>query len=76
MNKQAIIERTVNAIMHLPEARAAEISTFADFIFKRHEESKLAESVQELTAEGEAFRFLEEDEEIYSLADLQEVFNG
>lgn len=76
MNKQAIIERTVNAIKHLPEDKAEEISTFADFIFKRYEESKLAENIQELASESETFQFLEEDEEIYLLSDLKEIFNG
>ncbi|MET4082359.1 bisphosphoglycerate-independent phosphoglycerate mutase (AlkP superfamily) [Pedobacter sp. UYP30] len=76
MNRQAIIERTVNAIKLLPEDKAAEISTFVDFVFKRYEESQVTESIQKLASESEAFRFLEEDEEIYSLADLKEVFNG
>lgn len=76
MEKQVIIDRTVNTIKLLPKDKAAEILTFADFIFKQYEESQLTEHVTRLYSESQAFQFLEEDEEIYSLADLKEVYNG
>ncbi len=50
MNKQDIIERTVKAIQLLPEDKAAEISDFAEFIFKRYEESQLNSGIQNLLA--------------------------
>ena len=75
MNKQIIIDRTVNAINLLPEQKAIEISNFADFIFKQYEESQLIKGSTKLYSESEAFQFLEEEEEIYSIQDLREVFN-
>lgn len=41
MTKQAIIERKIRVINHLPEDKAEEISDFAAFIIKRNEESVL-----------------------------------
>jgi len=76
MTKQLIIERTLKAINQLPDDKAEEISDFADFVFKRHEEQELSKGLQSIVSESEAFNFLNDEQEIYSVADLKEVFNG
>ena len=74
--KQAIIERTIKAINQLPEDKAVEISDFAEFIIKRYEEYQLIESIQQLTTDSKAFDFLNHEEDLYSEADLKQVYNG
>ena len=76
MTKQAIIDRTLEAINQLPVDKAEEISDFADFVRKRHEEQQLTEGVQLLIENSAAFDFLNNEEEIYSVGDLKEVYNG
>ncbi|MEO7315493.1 MAG: hypothetical protein ABIW47_09920 [Ginsengibacter sp.] len=76
MTKQIIIERTLKIISQLPEDKALEISDFADFIFKRFEEQELTKGIQKMVSESQTFDFLKKEEEIYSLADLKEVYNG
>lgn len=76
MTKQLIIERTLKAINQLPDDKAEEISDFADFVFKRHEEQELSKGLQSIVSESEAFNFLNDEQEIYSVADSKEVFNG
>lgn len=76
MNKQAIITRTVEAINQLPDDKAAEISDFVDFLLQRYEEHKLTKGIQQLAAESQAFAFLSEEEDLYTEADLKEVYNG
>ena len=76
MTRQTIIERTLKAINQLPEDKAEEISDFADFVIKRFEDHKLSEAIQQLTSNSVAFQFLENEEELYSLSDLKEVYNG
>jgi hypothetical protein len=76
MTKQIIIERTLNALNQLPEDKAAEISDFADFVFKRYEEQQITKGIQKMVSESQAFDFLNHEEEIYTLADLKEVYNG
>lgn len=75
MTRQAIIERTLKAISQLPENKAEEISDFADFVIKRHEDHKLTEAIQQLTSNSQSFNFLETEEDLYSLTDLKEVYN-
>ena len=76
MNKQSIIERTLKAINQLPDDKAEEISDFADFLIKRYEEQLLSEGIRKLSSESKSFEFLQNEEELYSLADLKEVYNG
>lgn len=73
MNKQAIIERTLEAINQLPVYKAEEISDFAEFVGKRHEEQKLTKGIQTLVENSASFDFLKDKEEIYSVKDLKEV---
>ena len=76
MTKQNIIERTLKIINQLPEDKAAEISDFADFVFKRYEEYELTKGIQKMVSESQTFDFLNNEEELYSLADLKEVYSG
>lgn len=76
MTKQLIIERTLKAMNQLPDDKAEEISDFADFVFKRYEEQELSKGLQSIVSESTAFNFLNEEQEIYSISDLKEVFNG
>lgn len=76
MNKQAIIERTINTIKLLPQEKAEEISDSADFIFKRYEESQLTIGIHKLSSESNVFDFLKEEEELYTIADLKIIYNG
>jgi hypothetical protein len=76
MTKQAIIERTLKAINQLPEDKAEEISDFADFVIHQYESHKLSEAIQNFTSSNQSFKFLETEEDIYTLEDLKEVYNG
>lgn len=76
MTKQIIIERTLKIINQLPEDKALEISNFADFIFKRFEEQELTKGIQKMVSDSQTFDFLKNEEEIYSLDDLKEIYNG
>lgn len=76
MTKQTIIERTTHAINQLPLNKAEEIADFVDFILKRYEEQLLTQGIQQLALEGQTFDFLNEEEDLYSISDLKEVYNG
>ncbi len=75
MTKQSIIDRTVKIINQLPEAKAVEISDFADFVINRYEEQSLSEDIQNIISGSQSFDFLREEEEIYSLKDLKQIFS-
>ena len=76
MTKQEIIEKTIRLLNQLPDDKAEEISDFADFIFKKYEESIISEGIQQLSSDSKTFEFLKEEEELYSLKDIKEKYNG
>ncbi|MCX6206504.1 MAG: hypothetical protein NTZ19_09670 [Bacteroidetes bacterium] len=76
MTRQAIIEKTLKAISLLPENKAEEISDFADFVTKKYEDQKLTDAIQQIVTDSKTFAFLESEEELYTVADLKEVYNG
>lgn len=76
MTRQAIIERTLKAINQLPEEKAEEISDFAEFMIKQYEEQQLSKGIQKLTASSQTFNFLNDEEDLYTEADLKEKYNG
>ncbi|MEO6330593.1 MAG: hypothetical protein ABIO55_16790 [Ginsengibacter sp.] len=74
MTREAIIQKTVQALTILPADKAEEISDFADFMLKKYEELTLQQGLLILQSQHETFDFLNEDDEIYSLADIKEKF--
>ena len=76
MTRQLIIEKTIKAINQLPDHKAEEISDFADFIMKRYEEDSLMEGIKRLTSTSQTFDFLNNEEDLYSEADIKEMYNG
>jgi hypothetical protein len=76
MNKQSIIERTVEVINRLPENKAEEISDFADFVIRRYEDNKLNEELQHVISNSKTFEFLHHDEDLYSEADIKQKYSG
>ena len=76
MTKQILIDRTIKVINDLPQDKAAEISDFAEFVFKRYEEHELIIGIQNIVSKSQAFEFLNNEEETYSMADLKEVYNA
>lgn len=75
MIRQAIIERTIKTINQLPREEVEEISTFVDFMLKKYEEEILTKGIQELVSDSPTFRFLDEDEDIYTASDLKERYH-
>jgi hypothetical protein len=72
LTKEAIIQKTLEALKVLPKEKAEEISDFADFLLRKYEELSLQQGIQTLQSQSETFNFLNEDEELYSLADIKD----
>lgn len=74
MTNQIIIEKTIRAIKRLPDNKIQEVSDFVEFISKKYEGS-LTEGMHKLVSESSVFEFLDEEEDLYSEADLKEVYD-
>lgn len=74
MTKEAIIQKTVRTLKLLPAEKAGEISDFADYVFKKHEENTLKNGIEILTEQSQAFQFLNDDDDLYSIEDIKEKY--
>lgn len=74
MTQSAAIENTILALSKLPAEKAAEVADFADFVFKKHEESLLQSGITQIVADSEVFAFLADEEDLYTRDDLKVRF--
>jgi hypothetical protein len=72
VSKEAIIQKTIHALTVLPNDKAQEISDFVDFILRKYEDLSLQQGMLKLQSESDAFNFLNDDEDLYSHADIKE----
>ncbi len=74
MTREAIIQKTIQALQNLPEDKAQEVSDFADFMLKKYEDFILQQDIQTLQSQSETFAFLNNEEDLYSPNDIKEKF--
>ncbi len=74
MSRAEIIEKTINALNRLPESAGEEVADFADFMVKKTEDEQLQKGIQRIVENSDAFAFLHDEEELYTLDDLIEKY--
>lgn len=74
MTREAIINKTLKVLTALPAEKAEEIADFADYVFKKHEDDLLQKGIEKLVAQSDAFNFLAEEEDIYTVKDIKEKY--
>jgi hypothetical protein len=74
MKKESLINETISTLSKLPEEKIKEVNDFADFILKKYEEEILQKGIETLTTNSNAFSFLDEEEDLYSIEDLKEQY--
>ena len=74
MDRDILIKRTLKNLSKLPQDKVREISDFAEFIMKKHEEETLQKGIEKLVSHSKSFDFLNEEEDLYSQDDLKEKF--
>lgn len=74
MNRETVLKKTIENLDRLPDHKLQEVSDFSEFLLKRIDDQILTAGIQKLVADSEAFRFLEDEEDLYSEDDLKERF--
>lgn len=74
MNKESLLNQTINKIKMLPENKLQEISAFTDFLLSKIDDKILMKDIQKLTSDSKTFNFLNEEEDLYDEKDLLEKF--
>ena len=74
MTREKLIEATIDRLSKLPEENLKEVSDFTEFLLKKIEEKQLTAGIQRVAANSGSFKFLEDEEDLYSVSDLKEVY--
>ena len=74
MNRQVLIDKTVNKIRQLPDTKIQEINDFAEFLLSKIDDRIMSENIQKLTSDSKAFDFLKDEEDLYDVNDLKERY--
>ncbi|HET7361027.1 MAG TPA: hypothetical protein VFI78_03755 [Salinimicrobium sp.] len=74
MTRDTLIKKTLKTLSSLPHDKISEVSDFADYILKKHEEKILQKGMEKLVSDSKAFDFLRDEEELYFLEDLKEKY--
>jgi len=74
MTREKLIAKTLADINKLPDQKLKEISEFAEFLLSKIDDKIILEGIQKLSTETKAFKFLEDEEDIYKVEDLKEKY--
>ena len=74
MGKSELIHKTIQALEKLPPEKIGQVTDFAEYLLSKLDEEALQKGIQQLVADSDAFYFLEEEPEVYSVKDLKEKY--
>jgi hypothetical protein len=74
MSHQQLVEQALETISQLPDEKVSEVIDFASYILKKHEEATLQKGIERLVETSQAFAFLHDEEDLYTINDLKERF--
>ena len=73
MTRKALLNTTIKRMEKLPDQKLQEISDYVEFLLKKADDSFLTKEIGELNSES--FDFLDDEEELYTVEDVKEVYN-
>ncbi|MDT0675614.1 DUF2281 domain-containing protein [Autumnicola musiva] len=74
MTRQNLIENALDKLEKLPDIKIEEVSDFAEFLLKKIEDKNLTEGIRTLATNSTSYKFLKDEEELYSTKDLKDVY--
>ncbi len=72
MERQQVIDKTIKYLKILPENKIEEALDYIEYLYNKNEDTILTEGMMRLSAESGSFDFLNDEEELYTLADIKE----
>lgn len=74
MTKETLINKITQTLSKLPQEKVEAVSYFVNNISQKSEEEILQKGIEKLVSESEAFAFLKDEEDLYTVDDLIEKF--
>lgn len=74
MPKEILIQKTIKRLSHLPSDKINEVLDYVDFIAKKYEDEILQKGITTLVASSNTYKFLKDEEDLYSVNDLKAIY--
>lgn len=74
MNRQVLIDKTMNKISLLPDMKIKEVNDFADFLLSKIDDKIIQEGIQQMVSDSKSFDYLKDEEDLYTVEDLKERY--
>ena len=74
MDKKELINNIISKINELPDEKVREVNDFTEFLLSKIENKLIAEGIMKLTVDSNSFEFLKDEEDLYSVNDLKEMY--
>jgi hypothetical protein len=74
MSRSELIETALKRIEKLPENELQEVNDFAEFLLTKIEKKHLSKDVSQVNTASVSYKFLAEDDNIYTVNDLKEKY--
>jgi len=74
MSREALIQKTLDALSKLPQNKVIELADFAEYLLKKYDEDILQKEIEKLTSNAKTFEYFKNEEDIYTLKNLKERY--
>jgi hypothetical protein len=74
MSREELIKSTIENLNQLSDARIQEVSDYVRFLSSRIDDKIISEGINALASNSKTYAFLHEEEELYQVNDLKEVY--
>jgi hypothetical protein len=74
MTREKLIKKTIENLTKLSDQNIREVSDFAEFLLNKIENNITTEGIQKLVSDSKAYKFLEDEDDLYTLNDLKEKY--
>lgn len=74
MNREQLLDETIQKLNKLPSEKIQEINHFAEFLLSKIDDKIIVEGIAEMAVKSKAFDFLNDEEDNYLVSDISENY--
>lgn len=74
MDRSVLISKVLSELQKLPDYKLEQAADFVSYLMFRLEDGQLQKGIQHLASNSPTWKWLEEEEEIYTVKDLKEKY--
>lgn len=71
MNRQVLMDKTMQKISLLSDKKIKEVSDFADYLLSRMDEKNIETEIRKMISDSKSIDFLADENSLYSAEDLR-----